>query len=203
MILPPRFADDLSTLPTSAFGHRSLTWWGVLAFFLIEGSGFFLAFAAYFFLMNQEHSWPPPPILPPDLIAGTLFTVLILLSEIPNTLVKKSAEALDTRGVQRWLIVVSVIGAVLLILRAFEFNSMNVLWHDNAYGSAIWMLLFLHTTHLLTDWGDTIVLSFLMRTELGWEGRRLVDTDENALYWRYVWLLWLPIYLMIYWVPRL
>ena len=48
-----------------------------------------------------------------------------------------------------------------------------------------------------------IVLWLLMRTNLGWDGRRLVDTDENCLYWRYVWLLWLPIYLMIYWVPRL
>ena len=60
-------------------------------------------------------------ILPPDLIAGTLFTVVILLSEIPNTLAKKAAEALDTKAVQRWLIVMSVIGAALLIIRAFEF----------------------------------------------------------------------------------
>src|SRR5213083_3088784 len=61
----------------------------------------------------------------------------------------------------------------------------------------LWGMLFLHTLHILTDWGDTIVLSALMMTPLGYEGRRLVDTDENALYWRYVWLLWLPIYVMI------
>ena len=41
-----------------------------------------------------------------------------------------------------------------------------------------------------------------MRTPLGFTGRRLVDTDENALYWRFVWLTWLPIYLLIYWLPR-
>ena len=28
-------------------------------------------------------------------------------------------------------------------------------------------------------------------------------STRTALYWRYVWLLWIPIYLMIYWVPRL
>jgi len=50
---------------------------------------------------------------------------------------------------------------------------------------------------------DTVVLAMLMRTPVAYEGRRLVDTDENCMYWRYVWLLWLPIYLMIYWVPRL
>jgi cytochrome c oxidase subunit 3 len=95
------------------------------------------------------------------------------------------------------------IGVVLLIIRGFEFNSLNVRWTDNAYGSIIWALLLLHTTHILTDWFDTVVLWMLMRTPLAYEGRRLVDVDENSLYWRYVWLLWIPIYLMIYWVPRL
>ena len=96
-----------------------------------------------------------------------------------------------------------VVGVVLLIIRAFEFNSLNCLWTDNAYGSIVWALLLLHTTHILTDWFDTVVLYALVRTRQAYEGRRMEDVDENSLYWRYVWLLWLPIYLMIYWVPRL
>lgn len=198
-----QFTIDLAPLPTHAFGRRSLTWWGIIAFFLIEGTAFALAIAAYFYLMNQERSWPPPPYLPPDLLAGTLFTIVILLSEIPNTLAKQAAERLDQKGVQRWFLVVSVIGTVLMIIRGFEFNSLNVLWHQNAYGSVIWMLLFLHTTHIGTDWIDTIVLTALMHTRHGTEGRRFVDCSENAMYWRFVWLLWLPIYGLIYWMPRL
>ena len=61
----------------------------------------------------------------------------------------------------------------------------------------------LHAAHLGTDWADTVVLWALIRTPLAYEKRRQVDVDENSLYWRYVWLLWIPIYLMIYWVPRL
>ena len=53
-MLQPRFTGDLSSLPTHGFGHRALTWWGIMAFFLIEGTFFLLAIAAYFFLMNQE-----------------------------------------------------------------------------------------------------------------------------------------------------
>lgn len=196
------FSLDLAPLPTHAFGRRSLTWWGIIAFFMIEGTAFALAGAAYFYLMNQERSWPPPSFLPPNVLAGTLFTIVILLSEIPNTLAKKSAEALDQKGVQRWLIVASVIGALLMIIRGFEFNSLNVLWHQNAYGSAVWMLLVLHTTHIGTDWVDTLVLTALMHTRHGTEGRRFVDCSENSVYWRFVWLLWLPIYAMIYWLPR-
>ena len=40
MTLPPKFSGDLADLPTHGFGHRSLTWWGVLAFFAIEGAAF-------------------------------------------------------------------------------------------------------------------------------------------------------------------
>jgi len=203
MIRPPNFTADVADLPTHKFGSSSLTWWGIIGFMLIEGTAFGLAFAAYFFLMGHEQGWPPEGRAAPDVLAGTLFTILILASEVPNTMIKKAAEARDLPTIRLLMPVMVLIGAVLLVIRGFEFNSLNVRWTDNAYGSIIWALLLLHTTHILTDWFDTVVLTFLMRTELGYEGRRLVDTDENSLYWRYVWLLWLPIYLMIYWVPRL
>ena len=198
----PQFQIDLEPLPTYAFSHRSLTWWGVVAFFLIEGTAFALAIAAYFYLLNQEQTWPPPPYLPPGLLAGTLFTLLMLVSEIPNTIAKKAAEAEDLKIVQRMLIIASAIGVVLLVLRAFEFGSLNVLWYQNAYGSAVWLLLVLHTTHIATDWVDTVVLAALMHTKHV-SGRKFVDTEENSIYWRFVWLVWLPMYALIYWLPRL
>ena len=203
MILKPRFANDLVGLPTTKFGPASLTWWGIIGFMVIEGAGFGLAFAAYFFIMGHEQGWPPEARKAPELLYGTLFTIIILLSEIPNTMIKKAARERDVQSVRRLMPVMVAAGILLLVIRGFEFNNLNCRWTDNAYGSIVWAILFLHTTHLVTDWMDTVVLFALMMTPLGWEQRRLVDTDENSLYWRYVWLLWLPIYLMIYWVPRL
>jgi heme/copper-type cytochrome/quinol oxidase subunit 3 len=200
---PASFAIDLAPLPTHAFGHRSLTWWGIVAFFLIEGTGFILAIAAYFFLFNQNPLWPPRPLAPPDLIPGVLFTAILLLSEIPNAIAKHAAEAGDLRRLRKVLILMSGIGLVLMIVRGFEFAGLNVLWYENAYASAIWLLLFLHTLHIATDWVDTLVLTALMHTDHGEEGRRFVDCAENALYWRFVWLSWLPMFVLIYWVPRL
>jgi cytochrome c oxidase subunit 3 len=198
----PRFMSDLAELPSHAFGHRSLTWWGTVGFMVIEGTAFAIAIAAYFILMSQEQDWPPPAFAPPDFIAGTLFTLVMLASEIPNTMVKRAAEHGKLREV-RWLLPLMVaIGLVLFGIRAFEFGSLNVFWYDNAYGSIMWALLVLHTVHVLTDWVDTCVLAGLMHTRHGVEGRRFVDVSENAMYWRFVWLAWLPIYLLIYWVPR-
>lgn len=199
----PRFTTDLAGLPTHAFSYRSLTWWGIIGFMVIEGGFFALAFATYFFLMGHEQGWPPEGRRPADLLAGTLFTIVILASEFINTRIKKAANAGDVPAIRRLILIMIAIGAVLLAIRCFEFNSLNCRWTDDAYSSIIWALLVLHTTHLLTDWGDTVVLGALMFTPVSHEGRRWVDVDENALYWRYVWLLWIPIYLMIYWVPRL
>jgi heme/copper-type cytochrome/quinol oxidase subunit 3 len=202
-MLEPRFTDDVAELPTYKFGPSSLTWWGIIGFMVIEGGFFALTFAAYFFIMGHEQGWPPEGRQAPDLLAGTLFTIVMLLSEIPNSMIKKAAHARDLAAIRLLLPVMVAIGVVLLIIRGFEFNSLNCRWTDDAYASVIWALLLLHAGHLLTDWFDTVVLTALMYTPVGYEGRRLVDVDENSLYWRYVWLLWIPIYLMIYWVPRL
>jgi len=193
---------DVSDLPDSEFGHRGLVWWGTVGFMVIEGAAFGLTFAAYFFLMGHEQGWPPEARPAPDLLAGTLFTLIMLVSEIPNTMAKQAAEAHDTDKVRKLLPVIVGIGALLLFIRIFEFPSLNVGWSETAYGSIIWALLVLHTTHILTDWIDTVVLAALMRTPLGFEARRLVDVEENSLYWRFVWLSWLPIYVVIYWLPR-
>jgi heme/copper-type cytochrome/quinol oxidase subunit 3 len=199
----PTFTEDLTDLPDHAFGYRSLTWWGVVGFMVIEGAGFGLVIAAYFYLMSLEQQWAPAPLDPPGLVAGALFTIAILLSEIPNTMVKRAAHAQDLPAIRLLLPIMVAIGFLLIVIRGFEFDALHVLWYSNAYGSVIWALLVLHTVHVGTDLADTVVLSALMWTPHGETPRRFVDTDENALYWRFVWLAWIPIYVLIYWVPRM
>jgi heme/copper-type cytochrome/quinol oxidase subunit 3 len=86
-------------------------------------------------------------------------------------------------------------------VRVLEFQSLNVRWDTNAYGSAVFTLLGLHTLHLVTDFADSVVLAVLMFTG-PLEGRRYVDVSENAVYWYFVVLAWLPIYVVIYFGAR-
>lgn len=201
MSTKPTFVGDLQPLPTHAFGPRSLTWWGVIAFMMIEGGGFALAGGAYLFLMSQESTWPPASY-PPALVPGLLFTAVMLLSEIPNTILKKATESQQLDKVRFWLIILDLIGVVLLVIRGFEFAHINVRWSDNAYGSILWALLLLHTIHILTEWVESIVLTALMFTGHGREPRRFVDVSEDCLYWRFVWITWIPIFVLLYLVPR-
>jgi heme/copper-type cytochrome/quinol oxidase subunit 3 len=192
---------DLSHLPDTAIGPRNLVWWGTLGFMLIEGVAFLLAAGVYLYLRGRAGPWPPSSP-PPDLAWGTAFTVLLLLSEIPNRWIDRRARAHDARAVRIGLVVMAVLGVALMVLRAFEFAHLNVRWDHDAYGSAAWMLILLHAVHVLTDLADTIVLGVCLFTRpIG--PSHFADVDDNAGYWSFVVLTWLPIYALVYWGPRL
>ena len=94
-------------------------------------------------------------------------------------------------------------GVAALVIRGFEFTALNVRWDSNAYGSIVWVLLGLHTTHLVTDVVDTaVLLAALLCGHVG-APRRFTDITENADYWYFVVLAWLPVYAVLYLVPRL
>ena len=196
-----RPALDLRDLPDHGFGTRSLTWWGTVGMFAIESMTLAIGGAAYLYLVQHEAHWPPVD-RSPDLEISTTLTVLLVLSVIPNMWLKRRAERYDLKAVRIGMIVMSLIGAALVPLRLYEFAHLNVHWDTNAYGSAVWGLLGLHTVHLVTDLVDTIVLAALLFSRHGNHARRYVDTAENAMYWNFVVLAWLPVYAIIYWVPR-
>jgi len=197
-----RIVTDLSALPLHGKETASLTWWGTAAFMLIEGTGFALLIAIYLYLMSLAPSWPIDSA-PPELGPGTIVTAILLASLVPNWLIARWAAQEDLSKVQVGLLIMTAFGVAPLIVRIFEFPAMLVLWDTNAYGSIIWFLLALHTTHLITDLGDTIVLLAVMFTRHGNNPRRFGDVQDNALYWYFVVLAWLPIYGCLYWVPRL
>jgi cytochrome c oxidase subunit 3 len=197
-----RIVADLSELPLHGMGTASPTWWGTLAFMLIEGTGFALVIGVYLYLASLSSVWPLGAPLPSP-GPGTALTLLLLVSLIPNILLSRWADQGDLRKVRIGLVVMSVLGAVPLVLRWFEFPALHVSWDSNAYGSITWTMLGLHTTHILTDLADTLVLAVLMFTRHGDNQRRFDDVQDNAMYWNFVVLTWLPIYACLYWVPRL
>ncbi|MCU1385904.1 MAG: cytochrome oxidase subunit [Acidobacteria bacterium] len=193
---------DVGALPPGAFGSRSLMWWGTMGIVIIEGTVFALAIAAYFFYRTRYPAWPPHGIAPPDVRWGTINTLVLLASVAPNVFAKWAAEKLDLRGVRVWMVVCLLFGVVFNTVRVYEFRHLNVFWDHDAYGSIVWVLLGLHTTHIITDFLDTAVLAVLMFVG-PIEEKRFIDVEENAVYWNFVVLAWLPIYGVIYWAPRL
>lgn len=197
-----QFMGDLSHLPQHGHSHRSLTWWGMMGLICVEGTALALAAVAYLYLSVHEQQWPPEHLLLPDAAWGTVFTVIVLLSFVPNMVLDKRAQQEKIGPVRLWMVVMTLIGLVLVVIRYFEFRSIHVAWSDSAYGSAVVVLLGLHTVHLVTDLYDSIVLTVLMFTRHGDTGRRYVDVAENAIYWNFVIYVWIPIYVLLYLAPR-
>lgn len=192
---------DVRALPTYRFSHGSLMWWGTMGLMLIEGTVFALGVMMYFYLKGIAEAWPIDA-LPPDLRWGVANTAILLLSLWPNHLAKVAAEREDRTRARIWICVCLLFALAFLVVRALEFTALRVSWTDNAYGSVVWLLLGLHTTHLVTDTVDTAVLAVLMFS-VRFEPRRFVDVSENAMYWYFVVASWLPIFAVMYIAPRL
>jgi heme/copper-type cytochrome/quinol oxidase subunit 3 len=191
---------DVRELPSFGFSSRSLMWWATAGLMLIEGTVFALGVAVYFYLRDVNASWPlGTPV--PDWRWGTLNTAILIASMAPNEIVKRTAQRQDLRASRAWLVVCLAFAMAFLAVRGMEFAALNVMWYGNAYGSIVWFLLGLHTTHLVTDTIDTAVLAALLYFG-PLERKRFVDVSENALYWYFVVLSWLPIYAVIYLAPR-
>lgn len=193
---------SVADLPTTGFGSRTTPWWGTLGFIALEGTGFALAGGALLYLWAINPQWPlsaPPP----DYGFGTAILATLLVSLVPNHLAKRWAETERVGMARLGIVIMSLFGILPLVMRWFEFRALNVAWDFNAYGSAVWFLLGLHTTHLVTDVGETLVLAVLMFTRHGRTGKRLSDMSDNAFYWDFVVISWVPIYLLIYGLPRL
>jgi len=198
---PIRRVGDVSGLPTSASGARHLVWWGNISFMLIEGTGFLLAIGAYLYLQSQSPHWPPPGDRLPDLGWSGLFTAGLILSEIPNLWVLKHARAHNVAQVRIGELLMAVIGLVLVAVRWFELQHLNAGWDHDAYGSVVWMLMVLHTTHVVTDLVETgVIASWLYTHQVGDD--QFADVEDNSDYWTFVVLSWVPIYVLLYWVPR-
>ena len=191
---------DVSGLPSVAFGHRNTTWLANVFYMSIEGMMFALMFATYFYLRTRSTDWPPGH-LPPALRYGAANAVIFLLSVIPAWFVRRRAPERDRHAVRTGLLFLALFALGATILRVFEFTTLNCRWTDDAYSSTVWVLIGIHTGHLLTELIETLVLLAISFTPK-MEGTRLADAAINSDYWYFVVVTGLIVDVLIYGTTR-
>ena len=197
-----RIVADVARLPRTVFGHRSLMWWGTIGFIVIEGSTLFICVASYFYLRRNFSTWPPEHVFRPGLLIPTIQAGLMLLSNIPMVSADRASRRMDIRGVRIWFLVCSALAVIMTVLRWFEFQSLNVRWDSNAYGSVAWATLTAHGTLLLLETAETMAFTVLLfKGPL--EERDLAGASDNALYWYFMTGVWIPLYVVVFLSPSI
>ena len=195
-------AFDVSNLPTHAFGSRDPLWWGIVLAIAIETTVFAIVWSTYFYLRMQEATWPPWRWSAPDLLVGSISTAAILATAIPMRLMEKAAKQFQDATVRLQLMVFFGITAVAGATRVWEYMALQVKWDSNAYGSVVWMMLTLHTTHIITSVLETLMLAiYLFMRPL--DPKHALDVEVGAIYWYFVVASWIPNYVLIYFGPHM
>lgn len=204
-----RAVIDVSKLPHHEFDTYDPVWWGNNGLLAIETSMFAILIGTYFYLRQNFALWPPPiaqltaPLRPlPELTYGVANTILLLVSCIPMIITDRAARREDRDTTRIGLAICLVCGLAAMVLRGFEFSAVQFRWDSNAYGSIVWFLLGMHALHLLVLTSETLLLLiWIIRREFDMKHR--VDVVTIAVYWYWVVGVWLVLFAIIYFTPRM
>jgi cytochrome c oxidase subunit III len=197
----PAEVVDARTLPETTFGLRNLPTWATLGFMIIEGTTLIITMAAYLYLKRNFAEWPPPPTPLPDILVPSINTALLLATIVPMVLAGRAARSLSLPRIRIALVVATLMSLACTVLRGFELAALNTRWDSSAYGSVVWVLVGLHTSLLGIDLLETIVITALTFSA-GFEQKHYTDVEDAALYQCFLSLSWLPIYLLVFVLPR-
>jgi cytochrome c oxidase subunit I+III len=201
-VSPQRQASvDVSGLPDITYGARNLVWWGTVAFMAIEGTTLAMCAGTYLYLRRNFSALPPERVAVPGLTLATVEVALMLVSFLPVALLSRAAHRKDLPACRLWMLVVLAFNLAFAALRWFELADLHVRWDLNAYGSSAWLVLIVHGTLLVAEAGELAVFALIGWTGR-WEEKHFPDASDLAMYWYFMCLSWLPLYAMVFLLPR-
>ncbi len=171
---------------------------GVRLFILSEVMLFGALFAAYFVLRAEAPTWPPlSTIHRPELGLVALNTLILVSSSGTIQWAVGRARADDRPRLVRGLLVTFLLGAVFLVVQAYEFTHNGFGLADGVFGSTFYTLTGFHGAHVFG--GLVAIAVVLNRARLGLVDRTH-DTSVEAVsyYWHFVDVVWLTLFLTLY-----
>lgn len=199
--LPVEVAVDASELTRFA-PHTHPLWWGILGAVAIEAAVVANLLTSYFYLSARGAAWPPEGTDPPPLLWATLVVLVLPISSWTMWWAGKGADAGRKRQLAIGVTASVVLACLALVLRTFQLSDFDIRWDQHAYGSILWAVTGFHFTHVVSAIVGTAAVSVL-----AWQGyftpERQLGVVVDTLYWYFVAGVSVPIYLVLYWAPRL
>ncbi len=107
----------------------------------------------------------------------------------------------DSRTVKIGLVVMVALGLITVGIRFLEFNDLQFRWDDNAYAGIVWTTVGMHLLHLVTGTAENLLMTLWVWAK-GLDDQHARDIRIGAVYWYWIVAIWIPLYLIIYFVPR-
>ena len=196
---------DVSTWTRLHADKKHPFWWGILCLIVIETTvvfGFLLSFF-YLWIVNLAEGrvgWPPGDAAPPALYPG-INTGLLIICSLAMWYGGIAMER-DRNWHFVWTVVVCcVAGGLVAWFRWLQFEALPFAWTDTAYAALVWTLAGFHLMHVTSAVLGTAVIGWFAAKGFYTEQRRL-GVQVDTIYWYFVSAIWVPIYTVLYWIPR-
>jgi heme/copper-type cytochrome/quinol oxidase subunit 3 len=192
---------DVSHLAPYEISAQAPLWWGQLCITFIEGSMFLILIAAYLYTRLRLDIWPPPGEHLPGIALPTLALIPLLASAYGSYLASEGAKQDNRRKMIGGMALNLILAGVFFYMRLVEWHSLNFNWKADINGSYVWAFLSLHSFDFVGDCVFTLVLLISVASGRFGEKQRL-GIHVDSIVWYFLVLIWLPIYFVIYWGPR-
>jgi cytochrome c oxidase subunit 3 len=199
---------DVSDLEPHVMDMRSPIWWGNALLLCIETTMFALLVATYFYIHMNYTAWPPPRATNanyntnPQLGYATINLLIIVASVIPMWIADRACLRRDVQTVRRCMLSLVVIGFITIALRFMEFDALQFRWDDNAYAGIVWTIVGMHLLHLVTGTAENLLMCLWVWIK-GMDDKHARDIRIGAIYWYWIAAIWIPLYVIIYFGPRM
>jgi heme/copper-type cytochrome/quinol oxidase subunit 3 len=182
-------------------------WWGIVLLIIIEVTvviGFIMSF--FFLWLSharlESSSWIPYSSAEIPLLYPSINTFLIFLCALSMYYGGIVMDKNKTKNFFWSVVFCCVVGLAVLYFRWLQLSQLNFNWKANAYASFVWTLSGFHFLHLTSAIAGTAVIGLF--TAKGYYSKvRQLGVKVDTLYWYFVFAAWLPMYLILYWCPRL
>jgi len=193
---------DVSHLPSYSISSDAPLWWGQLCITFIEGMMFCILMASYLYTRLRVDVWPPPGEQYPHLLLPTLALIPLVASAYGSYIASEGAKQNDRRRMIFGLVLNLVLATIAFVMRVVEWHSLNFNWKTDINGSYVWSFLGLHSFDYIGDCVFTLVL--LLAILAGRDGvKQRLGVHVDSVVWYFLVGIWIPIYVLIYWGPRL
>ena len=198
----PYAAVDAAALPALINGRDAPIWWGIVGLIVVESVVFSALIASYFYLGFGQPEWPVPGVKDPDLLLPGIGTAALLASSVSMHYADSSIKKDDARSLLIGLVISVLLAGVFLGLKAWEYSDKEFRWDSHSYGSIVWLVIFFHSTHVVSLLLKTVVVAVL-----SWRGffdrNNRIAVTVNGFYWHFVVAVWIPLFATLYLSPRL